>query len=173
MPRVVAVIAIAALSTIVLAPSPGAAFGFNLGTLHVGLPLPGPAFSSRHWHRPSPLDAARTRGLHDEASLNAVEPGESANSSLLYPVVTAPGIIDEIFWSTTSQWPFSYDIIFQTTFAKARPDQSAQLCRQPNRLNAIVERIQSEIRPTGVQMQQLQRLGGALNMASGYLTKTC
>jgi hypothetical protein len=173
MPKVGAVIAIAVLSTVVFAPSPGAAFGFNLGPFHLGLPLPGTVFGSRLRHRPSPIDASRTRGLRDEASLNAVEPEESANSSLLYPIVTAPGIIDEIFWPTTSQWPFSYDAIFQTAFAKARPDRSAQLCGQPNRLNANVGRIQSEIRPTGVQMQQLQRLGGALNLASGYLTKTC
>jgi LTXXQ motif family protein len=174
MPKVGAVIAFAALSSIALAPSPGAAFGFNLGPLHLGLPLPGPVFSSRHWHRPSSFDASRAKGLHDEASLSEVQPGENPNSSLLYPVVTAPGIINDIFWPTaTSQWPFGYDTIFHAAFAKQRPDQTAQLCRQPNRLNAVVAHIQSEIHPAGEQMQQLQRLGGALNMASGYLTKTC
>jgi LTXXQ motif family protein len=163
-------IAIAALSTALFTPSPSQAFGLNLGPFHLRLPLPGPVLGRRHLAAPA-REAASSQGLRDEANLNAVEP--SPSSALLYPVVTAPPILDDVFWPSSAQWPFNYDAIFQSAFAKAQPDQDAQLCTQPNRIDSIVGRIQSEIRPTRAQVQQLQRLGGALHMAAAYLAKTC
>jgi hypothetical protein len=166
MRKIGACAAIAALTAAIFASSPAAAFGLNLGPFHLGLPLP--FLGHRHRYR----DARRpTAGLHDEASLESVEPTQASTSALLYPALTAPAVLDDVFWPSSSPWPFSYDAIVQTAFAKARPDQS--LCQQPDRINTIAGRIQRQIRPAKAQMQQLQRLGGALNMASAYLAKTC
>ena len=93
-------------------------------------------------------------------------------SPLLYPVLALPAVYDEIFSPpSASPWPFSYDAILQTAFAKTAPAQGA--CPQPNRQSAVVERIRAEIRPSGNQMQQMQKLGGALGFASDYLAKAC
>ena len=91
-------------------------------------------------------------------------------SPLLYPGLALPAVYDEIFSpSSASPWPFSYDAILQTAFAKT--DQGP--CPQPNRQSAVVERIRAEIRPSGNQLQQMQKLGGALGFASDYLAKAC
>ena len=91
-------------------------------------------------------------------------------SPLLYPVLALPAVYDEIF-SPPSASPFSYDAILQTAFAKTAPDQGA--CPQSTRQSAVVERIRAEIRPSGSQLQQMQKLGGALGFASDYLAKAC
>ena len=93
-------------------------------------------------------------------------------SPLLYPVLALPAVYDEIF-SSSSPLPFSYDAILQTAFAKTPPDQGAAQCPQPNRQSAVAERIRAEIRPSGNQMQQIQKLAGALGFASDYLAKAC
>jgi LTXXQ motif family protein len=171
MRKIVVGIGIALLSAAIFSPSSGEAFGLNLGPVHLGLPL----FGYRHHyrHRIDVPPAAQTKGLRDEADLNAVQPAHGLNSAPLYPVLTAPGVIDDIFWPSSSPWPFSYDAIFQAAFGKAPSNQDQQLCGQPNRETAIVARIKSEIRPTGAALQQLQRLAGALDVASSYLAKTC
>lgn len=95
-------------------------------------------------------------------------------SPLLYPVLALPAVYDEIFSPPSlSPWPFSYDAILQTAFAKTAPDQNAAACPQPNRQSAVAERIRAEIRPSGNQLQQMQKLGGALGFASDYLAKAC
>ncbi len=171
MKKVGACIAIAALLAVVSSPSPSAAFGLNLGPLHLGLPLPGRFFGLRQGsrHREVRPEAARLGALHDEASLDTTGP----DSALLYPIVAAPGLFDDVFWPSSSPWPFGYDAIFQTAFAKAQPDQAAHLCQQSDRTSTIVERIRNEVRPTGPQLQQLQKLGGAFGAAGAYLARTC
>jgi hypothetical protein len=176
MRKVGACIAIVALAAAAFSPSPSAAFGFNLGPFHLGLPLPGRLFGLRHGRRMERPQAARLRALHDEASLNAVGPAAGPDSALLYPIVAAPGLFEDVFWPSSSPWPFGYDAIFQTAFAKTQPDQAAHLCQQSDRTNstnAIVERIRNEVRPTGAQLPKFQKLGGALGAAAAYLTRTC
>jgi LTXXQ motif family protein len=168
-----AMLAIAALAAIAIAPSPSIAFGLRLGPFYLGIPH----FGYRHRHHGA---------LHDDASLKTAAPAPGAVASqpaspqptaprgpmspLLYPVVALPAVYDEIFSPpSASPWPFSYDAILQTAFAKT--DQGA--CPQPNRQSAVVERIRAEIRPSGNQMQQMQKLGGALGFASDYLAKAC
>lgn len=171
MRRIGAFLAIVAVAAVLNIPSPSAAFGLRVGPLYFGLPF----FGHRHRHR-TVAAAAGTAGLHDEANLNAVAPERAEREPalpLLYPGAALPTVYDEIFWSSSAPWPFSYDAIFQTAFAKADAAHPAGACQQPDRGSAVVERLKDEIRPRGVQVQQLQKLAGALGMASGYLTKAC
>jgi len=174
MRKISAILAIAALAAIAISPSPSMAFGLRIGPFYLGIPH----FGYRHRHH----------ALRDDASLKTAAPAPGAVASqptapqpaapqgpmspLLYPVVALPAVYDEIFSPpSASPWPFSYDAILQTAFAKTAPNQGA--CPQPNRQSAAVERIRAEIRPSGNQMQQMQKLGGALGFASDYLAKAC
>jgi hypothetical protein len=175
MRKISAIVAIAALAAVAFLPSPSAAFGLRVGPFYFGIPH----FGHRHRHG--------APALHDEASLKTVPPAQGAASApapapasqglmspLLYPVLALPAAYDEIFSPPSSlPWPFSYDAILQTAFAKTAPDQNAAACPQPNRQSAVAERIRAAIRPTGNQMQQMQKLGGALGFASDYLAKAC
>ena len=173
MRKISAILAIAALAAIAIPPSPSMAFGLRVGPFYLGIPH----FGYRHRHHGA---------LRDDASLKTAAPAPGAVASqpaapqpaaprgpmspLLYPVVALPAVYDEIFSPpSASPWPFSYDAILQTAFAKT--DLGA--CPQPNRQSAVVERIRAEIRPSGNQMQQMQKLGGALGFASDYLAKAC
>jgi LTXXQ motif family protein len=169
-----AILAIAVLAAIAISPSPSMAFGLRIGPFYFGIPH----FGYRHRHH---------GGLRDDASLKtaAPAPGTVASqpaassqpavpqglmSPLLYPVLALPAVYDEIFSPpSASPWPFSYDAILQTTFAKT--DQGP--CPQPNRQSAVAERVRAEIRPNGNQLQQMQKLGGALGFAADYLAKAC
>src|SRR5580704_6407978 len=174
MRKISAIVTIAALAAVAFSPSPSAAFGLRIGPLYFGIPY----FGYRHRHHGAPA-------LRDEASLRTVPPAQGAPSAqgpasqglispLLYPVLALPAVYDEIFSPpSSSPWPFSYDAILQTAFAKTAPDQNAAACPQPNRQSAVAERVRAEIRPTGNQMQQMQKLGGALGFASDYLAKAC
>jgi hypothetical protein len=94
-------------------------------------------------------------------------------SALLYPSIALPSIIENIFLpSYSSSWPFDYQVIFTAAFAKA-PRQDPNLCRASFEPSAIIGRISNEVTPTADQSQLLQRLGGALGAASGYLAKSC
>src|SRR5579864_8374807 len=166
MRKISALVAIAALAAVAFSPSPSAAFGLRIGPFHIGIPFLG--YRHRH-HVP--------HGLRDEANLKAAAPQQRAAeprtapvpsqglmSPLLYPVLALPAVYDEIFsQAPSSPWPFSYDAILQTAFARTAPDQNA--CSQPNRQSAAVERIRAEIRPTGNQLQIMQMLAGALGFA--------
>ena len=93
-------------------------------------------------------------------------------SPLLYPALALPAVYDEIFSPPSSlPWPFSYDAILQAAFAKTASNAAA--CPQPSRQSAVAERIRADIRPSGNQLQQMQKLGGALGFASDYLAKAC
>jgi hypothetical protein len=175
MRKISAIVTIAALAAVAFSPSPSAAFGLRIGPFHIGIPY----FGYRHHHH------AAAPALHDEASLKTAPPAQGAASPqgpapqglmspLLYPVLALPAVYDEIFSpSSSSPWPFSYDAILQTAFAKTASDQNAAACPQPNRQSAVAERIRAEIRPAGNQQQQMQKLGGAFGFASDYLAKAC
>jgi hypothetical protein len=168
------IVAIAALAAAALSPSPSLAFGLRLGPFYVGIPF----FGYRHRHHGA-------HALRDEANLKTAAPAQRATGSqaaasqglmspLLYPVLALPALYDEIFSPPSSPpWPFSYDAILQTAFAKTPPDQGAAPCPQSNRQSAVAERIRAEIRPNGNQLQQMQKLAGALGFASDYLAKAC
>ncbi len=174
MRKIGTIVAVAALAAAAFSPSPSAAFGLRIGPFYLGIPH----FGYRHRHHDAPA-------LRDEASLRTVPPGQGAASAqgpaspglmspLLYPLLALPAVYDEIFSPpSSSPWPFSYDAILQTAFAKTAPDQNAAACPQPNRQSAVAERIRAEIRPSGNQMQQMQKLGGAFGFASDYLAKAC
>jgi hypothetical protein len=168
-----AIVAIAALAIVAISPSPSAAFGLRIGPLYFGIPY----FGFRHRHHGAPA-------LRDDASLKTAAPAPGSPGSqaaapqgpmspLLYPAFALPAVYDEIFSpQSSSPWPFSYDAILQTAFAKTAPDQGAA-CPPPNRQSAVAERIRAEIKPNGNQLPQMQKLAGALGFASDYLTKAC
>jgi hypothetical protein len=93
--------------------------------------------------------------------------------ALVYPSLALPAIFQNVFWPNASQWPFGYQNIFTTAFAKIPTDQDQRLCQQALDPNAMVGRISAEVSPTADQMPLLQKLGGALGMASGYLARAC
>jgi hypothetical protein len=176
MRKIGTIVTIAALAAVASSPSPSLAFGLRLGPFYVGIPY----FGHRHRHHSAPA-------LRDEASLKTVPPAQAPRSAqgltpqglmspLLYPVLALPAVYGEIFSPpSSSPWPFSYDAILQTAFAKTAPNAAANAaeCPQPNRQSAVAERIRAEIKPTGNQMPQMQKLGGALGFASDYLAKAC
>jgi LTXXQ motif family protein len=182
MRKISAVVAIAALAAIGAAPPPAAAFGLRIGPFYFGIP-----YGHRH-HRP-----AAHSSLHDEATLNtpaptpaqrpAGSPGQGQGqaavpqglmSPLIYPVLALPMVYDDIFSPpASSPWPFSFDAILQTAFAKASTDQGTPACPQLNRQPAVFERIRSAIRPTANQAPAMQKLAGALGFAADYLAKAC
>ena len=176
MRKIGTIVAIAALAAIAFSPSPSAAFGLRVGPFYFGIPY----FGYRHRHHGA-------HALRDEASLKTAAPAQPAAGSqaaasqglmspLLYPVLALPAVYDEIFSPpSSSPWPFSYDAILQTAFAKTAPDAAANAagCPLPNRQSAVAERIRAEIRPNGNQIQQMQKLGGAFGFASDYLAKAC
>ena len=114
--------------------------------------------------------------LHDDARLNTGANTSTSTqdrglmSPLLYPVFALPTVYTEIFSPPSpSPWPFSYDAIFQAAFARTASDQNSKSCPQTVGSSVIVDRIRNAVRPTPDQMQQLQKLGGALGVASDYL----
>jgi LTXXQ motif family protein len=169
MRKIGAYAAIGVLAAVIFSPSPIAAFGLRVGPFSLGLPV-----SFGHRHR---ID--RHPDVRPSAILyNSAEPGTASardpTSALLYPELALPTIFDHIFSPTPSlSWSFGYYSIFRAAFAKAPADQDQYPCRQVVRGTAIVERIGREIRPTAAQRPLLQKLGGALGMASGFLAKLC
>jgi hypothetical protein len=172
MRKITTFVAIAALAAIVFSPSPSAAFGLRVGPFYFGIPYLG----YRHRHHGALRDEAslKTDASAQRAAGSPATASQGVMSPLLYPVLALPAVYDEIFSPpSSSPWPFSYDAILQTAFAKAPPDQGAAPCPQPNRQSAVAERIRAEIRPNGNQLQQMQKLAGALGFASDYLAKAC
>ena len=169
MRKIGAYAAIGVLAAVIFSPSPIAAFGLRVGPFSLGLPL---SFGHRHRIARHP-DVPAGAVLYDSA-----EPGiasaQGLPSALLYPELALPAIYEHIFSSTPSlPWPFGYYSIFRAAFAKAPADQDQHPCQQVVRGTVIIERIGREIRPTARQRPLLQKLGGALGMASGFLAKLC
>lgn len=169
MRKIGAYAAIGVLAAVIFSPSPIAALGLRLGPFSLGLPL---SFGHRHRIDRHP-DVPTGAVLY-----NSAEPGTASaqglTSALLYPELALPAIYDRIFSpAPLLQWPFGYYSIFRAAFAKAPADQDRHPCQQVVRGTAIVERIGREIKPTIAQRPLLQRLGGALGVASGFLAKLC
>ncbi len=175
MRRVGAYVAIAALAATTLSPTPSAAFGLNIGPFHLGLPF----FGFRHRghvprHRMVRHRPTRGAGIYDKANLNTPAPAASAEPAALHPAATLPGLLDAVFWpAQAAQWPFNYDSLFRSAFAKTVRGDAASVCQQPDRTAALVGRIGAEVRPTAAQRPLLQKLGRALGMASGYMSRAC
>ena len=146
-----------------------AAFGLRVGPFSLGLPL---SFGHRHRIARYP-DVPAGAVLYNRAELGAAS-AQDLTSALLYPELALPAIYDYIFSPTPAlPWPFGYHSIFRAAFAKVSANQDQHPCQQVVRGTAIVERIGREITPTAAQRPLLQKLGGALGMASGFLLKLC
>jgi len=167
MRKIGALLAIAALAASLFVPTESQAFGLRVGPFYFGIP----SHWHRHWHR-----GHHATELRDDAtsSTSSTGPAQARGlmSPLVYPVLALPPIYGRIF-SPPAPWPFSYETILQAAFAKAAADQNANSCPQLGNRPVITDRIRSQIKPTREQMPQLQRLGGAMGFASGYLAKAC
>src|SRR5262249_54396250 len=152
-----------------LASSPAEAFGLRLGPFPVGLP-----FRHGHHHRHlymhgNSSDAARRRD-----SQSPPGPAPRAHLALYHPGRALSPRFQHVFWPAfSSPWPFSYDAIFTTAFATPGAERSREDCAQSLDPNAIVERLRAAVGPNAEQMERLQRLGGAIGAAAGYLAKSC
>jgi LTXXQ motif family protein len=171
MKKVGALLAVAAFALITFPSPPAAAFGLRLGPFHLGVPF----FGHRHHHPLYMHGSTNDVGRHENQHENP--PGlqqRPVSLALLYPARALPPIFQNVFWPAfSSPWPFGYDTIFTTAFATAPADRNDNDCRQLVDANAIVERLRAEIGPNAEQMERLQRLGGAINAAAGYLAKSC
>lgn len=159
-----AFIAIIAFTGITFAVPPAGAFGLRIGpfSIHVPFYLPYP------YHRHLYDHAGPGEAAHPEDS------GPALKSALIYPNLALPAIYQSIFFpANAAPWPFGYESIFSTAFAKARVSGDPHLCQPMADANEIVGRIRSEISPTPDQMPALQKLGGALGASGGYLAKAC
>jgi LTXXQ motif family protein len=177
-----AYIFVGVFAALICSPTPSAAFGLHLGPLHFGLPFFG---HSRHRHhaalhrsgiydraaaeRPSRAASETRSGARSSAPAQSVD-----NSALLYPSLALPALYDQIFWpGRTPSWPFGYDAIFDSAFAKKSPAEANPQACQPGDANVVVERIRAEIKPGDAQMPLFQKLAQALGTASGYLAQAC
>jgi hypothetical protein len=161
MRKIGATVAVAALAAVIVSPPPAAAFGIRIGPFHIGIPF------YRHRHRDLYM-----HGNPNDLARPGAAPG--AASALLYPSAALPGILQNVFFPTASSvWPFGYQAIFTTAFAKAPPAGDPRLCQPAVNPDAIVGRMRTEVTPTDAQIELLQRLGGALGAASGFLAKSC
>src|SRR5215469_15374657 len=168
---------ITALAAVVLSPLPAAAFGLHLGPLHLGLPRVGHHYHRHHLSMRANPREARIRSndiaRSESGSSNESRSSIGMTSALLYPSVALPSIVENIFFPAySSPWPFDYRAIFTTAFAKA-PRQDPILCQASFDPRAVIGRISNEVMLTADRSQLLQRLGGALGAASGYLAKSC
>jgi LTXXQ motif family protein len=150
--------AIALALAVLNSPPPAHAFGFRLGPLHVGLPLPG----------------AHRHGRIARAEPSFAEPTENVSPNLIYPILAWPSLYDDIFWPTpASSWRYGYEDIFDQAFAKYPPARLASLCPYRDPTEDIVMRISRETMPTDAQKPALAKLAKALGYANGYLLKSC
>ena len=162
MRKIGACLATAALAAAISCPPPAAAFGLRIGPFHLGLP-----FYFRHFHHHLYMRADR-RDLAQSRSASGL------TSALLYPSFALPAIFQNVFFpGYASPWPFGYEQIFTTAFAKAPVSEEQQLCRPSLDANAMIAHIRTEITPTTEQMPLLQKLGGALGASAGFLAKAC
>ncbi len=170
MRKVGALIAIAACTAVVCSTPPAAAFGVRIGPFHIGVPLYFPHFRFHHHHH-----------LYARANRHEAAPAESSRdsargvtSALLYPNLALPAILQNVFFPDyASPWPFGYERIFSTAFAKLPATEDRRLCQPAVDSNAIVARVRGEIAPSADQEEALQKLGGAIGAASGFLAKSC
>ncbi len=163
MRKIGASFAVAALSAALLGSSPAVAFGLRIGPFHIGVPFYFPHFHRHHLY----MRASGHEVAHSETA-----PG--VTSALLYPNLALPAIFQNVFFPDyASPWPFDYQRIFSTAFAKLPASEDRRLCQPSVDANGIVSRIGAEVAPNADQEQSLQKLGGALGAASGFLAKSC
>jgi hypothetical protein len=170
MRKVGAFIAIAAIAAVAFSASPAAAFGLRIGPFHIGIPF----FWYGHRHlymHANPNDLARREA--EGAPGSAQGSGQGVNAALLYPNLALPTIFQSVFWPDSALWPFGYRDIFSTAFATGPTNDDQHQCQPSVDADQIVGRISEEVSPTADQMPLLQKLGGALGAASGYLAKSC
>ena len=167
MRKVGACIAVTLGAAIAFSPLPAAAFGLRIGPFHIGIPLRLPHFHRHHLY----MHANR----HDVTrSERRAEPSAPITSALLYPNLAIGGLFQQIFFpDTASSWPFGYERIFSTAFARVPESEDRRLCQPSFDARAVTARLQSEIAPTQDQQPALQKLGGALGAAAGFLAKAC
>ena len=188
----ISIVCLSAVAAVMVSPGPVAAFGLSVGPFHIGLPLFGGSrhFGHRHHTALRHAEHEHEAAIYDKASLGKASlgkaslgktgsarptaPMQSAQPALLYPVVALPNLYDGIFWPDRSQsWPFDYDAIFRSAFAKSPLDDDPRACQQPDRTSEILGRIRAQVKPRPDQMPLLQKLGEALGTANGYLARTC
>jgi hypothetical protein len=159
-----ALIAIAAVAAITFSPLPAAAFGLRIGPFRIGVPFYFPRFRHHLYMHANPNDMARPG--------QPQQPG--VTSALLYPNQALSAVFQNIFWpSNSTAWPFGYQDIFSTAFAKMPAGVDQRDCQPSVDTDQIVGRIRDEVSPTADQTKLLQKLGGALGAAGGYLAKSC
>ena len=165
MRKVGAFIAVAACAAVVCSSAPAAAFGVRIGPFHIGIPLHIPHF--RYRHHPLYMRANRHEAAPAEAS-------QGVTSALLYPNLALSAIFENVFFPDHAPpWPFNFERIFSTAFARLPASEDQRLCQPSVDANAIVSRIGAEVTPNADQERSLQKLGGALGAASGFLAKSC
>jgi hypothetical protein len=174
------IVCLGAATALIVSPTPTAAFGLRLGPFHIGLPFFGASHHFAHRHHIALRHRERDTIAYDRASLDRTEPtrqtepAQSAEPALLYPVVALPNLYDEVFWPDRSQpWPFGYDAIFRSAFAKSPLDDDPHACQQPDRTAEIIGRIHAKVKPRPDQLPLLQKLAAALGTANGYLARAC
>jgi hypothetical protein len=171
MRKIGALVVSGALVAAFFTAAPAAAFGLRVGPFHIGIPF--------GWHhrrhlymRANPRDMARSSDTSRYETRETVPQG-TVSPALIYPSLALPAIFENVFWPNASQWPFGYQNIFTTAFARMPAAQDQRQCQQPLDANAMMGRISATVSPTAEQMPLLQKLGGALGMASGYLARAC
>jgi hypothetical protein len=150
------------------------AFGLRIGPFHIGIPFGGHHRHHQLYMHANRGDVARAeRAESGRSDTREAAPQGVVSPALVYPNLALPVIFQNVFWPSASQWPFGYQNIFTTAFAKISADRDGRQCQQPLDANAIVGRISNDVSPTPDQMPLLQKLGGAFGMASGYLARAC
>jgi len=172
MQKIGAGVAVGSLVVAISCSAPSPALALRLGPFHVPLPFVGHS----HRHRPAAPSVVTAYHGTEGTGASGTEPAQGATgpaSVLLYPGLALPIIYDAIFWpASSSPSAIGYDTIFEAGFGRAAAGTDGRLC-QPDRGLAVIERVGGEIRPNGAQRPLLEKLGGALAMASGFLTKFC
>ncbi len=174
MRRIGACLVIGVLAAALAPASPSLAFGLRIGPFHLGLPFVGSRHHYAHGgrvvlrHSETNVADARESAGAQQAS------GQGTGPVALYSAAALPGIFDEVFTPEAAPaWPFGYDGLFRTAFAKASANTDAGACQQPIRTEAIVGRINAEIRPTPAQAPLVQNLARAIGTSAGYLARAC
>ena len=111
------------LSAALFAGAPhAAAFGLRIGPFHIGIPF--------GWHHRHHLYMHANRGDVARAESGRSDTREAApqgviSPALVYPNLALPVIFQNVFWPGATQWPFGYQNIFTTAFAKISGDATA------------------------------------------------
>ena len=175
MAKMVAGVAVGLLVVVISFSAPSMAFALRLGPFHVGLP-----FFGTRWRTGIKLEL--TRMITPELPLTtipkirtpAVRPRNLQSDQRLpssIPASPCRPFMTRSF-GLRLRGPLGDDEILQAAFGKVAGDRERRLC-QADRGSMVVRHIAGVIRPGAAQRVLLQKLGGALAMASGFLEKFC